>query len=109
MLASFLDPQFKGLTFLDADEDKATVQAEVVNRMQKVSAKLPSESRLQKPDSPSSEAELPAKRPKETDWDIVGLEDEAATASGTSETEEGEVVHYHLEKIQPLSYHTLVL
>ena len=76
--------------------------------MQKLSAKLPSESRSQKPDSPSSEAERPATRLKETDWDIVGLEDEAATASGTSETEEGEVMRYHLEKIQPLASHPLV-
>ena len=76
--------------------------------MQKLSAKLPSESRSQKPDSPSSEAEPPVKMLKETDWDILDLEDEAATASCTSETEEGEVMRYHLEKIQPLASHPLV-
>ena len=97
MLAAAIDPRFKGLSFLEEEEDKTPVYDSLTDRMVAHTQALQ--------DADASLSEPPTKKAKSSadDWALVGLEDAPGEATSQQQEREGEELARFLKQpTQPL-------
>ena len=109
VIASAIDPRFKGLTFLDDTGHKEAVHEELVKLLEACSAGTESAAvdkcTVVAKDLSEDTEEPPQKQAKTSDWDLIGVADSPTNCKGMSaekETGKAEVLRFLSEKSQPL-------